>query len=642
MSNNEPAKQDARDPDLQNNSSQFDLLKQRRFLPLFLTQFFGAFNDNVFKNALIVLLVFSVGQDSDQVALLTNLAAGLFILPFFLFSSSAGQLADKFDKSSLIKAVKTFEIMIMAFAALVLHNDSVPGMMVVLFLLGFQSAMFGPVKYSILPQALKETELVGGNAQIEMGTFVAILLGTVLGGLLANTEQAVLYLSVVILLVASLGWLSSLFIPRAPAAAPNLKFNWNPVSQTIKSISMARSNKIVFLSILGVSWFWFVGAAYLTQLPAISKDILGGDATVVTLLLCFFTVGVALGSLLCERMSGNKVEIGLVPFGAAGLSVFGIHMFFTCSTFVALSNASFSEFMMAPGSFPILFDLCMIGVFGGFYIVPLYAVIQIRSDEKSRAQMISVNNIMNALFMVGSAILGTIFLTLLDFTIPQFLCLVAVMNVVIAVFIFHQVPEFSMRFIIWILSHTLYRVKHRNLQNIPESGAAIIVCNHVSFMDALVLAGAVRRPIRFIMFKPIFDLPVLNFIFRTGKAIPIISQHVDKEAYERSFDEISAGLEAGDLLCIFPEGKLTETGAINEFKTGIERILERNPAPVVPMALQGLWGSFFSHKNGQALMSLPRRFWSSVTVVAGEVVEAKDAKADMLQQKVVELRGDNA
>ncbi|MCV6625417.1 MAG: MFS transporter [Cellvibrionaceae bacterium] len=623
-------------------SSQFELLSQRRFLPLFITQFLGAFNDNVFKNALIVLLVFGVGQNSDRAALLTNVAAGLFILPFFLFSSTAGQLADKYDKAKLIRAIKTFEVVIMALASMALFAESVAAMMGVLFLLGFQSALFGPVKYSILPQALHETELIGGNAQIEMGTFVAILLGTVAGGLLANAEQAALYLSVCILLVASVGMVASWFIPNSPAADPSLRLNLNPISQTARVIRLAYDNRTVFLSILGISWFWLIGAAYLTQLPVFTKDVLGADATAITLLLCVFTVGVALGSLLCERMSGHKVEMGLVPFGAGGISLFGIHLYFAASGFNTLENADFWQLLLAQGSLPIVFDLAMIGVFGGFYIVPLYAVIQMRSEEKRRAQIISVNNIMNALFMVASAMLGVLFLVALNFSIPEFLLTIALLNIAVAVYIFHQVPEFSMRFLVWLFSHTLYRVSHKGLDKIPEQGAAVIVCNHVSYMDALLLAGAVRRPIRFIMFKPIYDLPVLNFIFRTGRTIPIISQHVDKAAYQRAFDDISAGLEAGDLLCIFPEGKLTDSGAINEFKTGIERILERNPVPVVPMALKGLWGSFFSHKNGQAMLSLPRRFWSKVEVVAGKTIAPEQASAPYLQQAVSELRGSGA
>jgi len=627
----------------QNNSAgQFSLLGQRRFLPLFLTQFFGAFNDNVFKNALIVLLVFSLGKDTEQINFLTNMAAGLFILPFFLFSSTAGQLADKYDKAKLMRWVKTAEIFIMMAAAASIYTANTTAMLAVLFLLGLQSTFFGPAKYAILPQALSEQELIGGNAQIEMGTFVAILLGTICGGLLVGAENASVWISLVILTVAVLGWLSSMAIPSTSSAAPDLNINWNVFSQTYKTIGMAKQNPAVFLSIIGISWFWLIGAAYLTQLPAFTKSVLGADNTVVTLLLCMFTVGVATGSLLCERMSGNKLEIGLVPFGALGLSLLGADLFWSSSHFQTLQNAGVGEYLAAAGSYRILLDLFAFGAFGGFYIVPLYALIQIRSKENERAQIISVNNILNSLFMVISAGMSAALLNMAELSIPQLFLVIAIMNIFVCLFIFQQLPEFSMRFLVWMLSHTLYRVKHRGLDNIPDEGGAMIVCNHVSFMDALLLAGAVRRPVRFIMFKPIYDLPVLNFIFRTGRTIPIISQHVDKAAYEHAFEQISEGLAAGDLLCIFPEGKLTETGEINEFKTGIERIIERNPVPVIPMALKGLWGSFFSHKNGQALSSWPQRFWSRVEVAAAAAIPAEQAKAQYLQQKVSELRGSGA
>lgn len=616
---------------------QFALLGERRFLPLFLAQFFGAFNDNVFKNALIVLLVFSLGKNNEQINFLSNMAAALFILPFFLFSSLAGQLADKFDKAIIVRWVKLAEILIMLAAAGAIYSANTSAMLAVLFLLGLQSAFFGPVKYAILPQVLSEQELVGGNAQIEMGTFVAILLGTICGGLLVGLENANFLISILILSVAVIGWLSSWFIPAVPSTAKNLQLDWNILRQTVKSIGMARKTPSVFLSIVGISWFWLIGAAYLTQLPAFTRAVLGGDNTVVTLLLCMFTIGVAFGSLLCERLSGAKVEIGLVPFGALGLSLLGADLYFSASQFVALDQADFKAFIEAVGSPRILFDLFAFGAFGGFYIVPLYALVQMRSEDGERAQIISVNNIMNALFMVVSALMSALLLNIAELSIPELFLVIAIMNVCVCCFIFKQVPEFSMRFLVWILSHTLYRVKHKNLNNIPEQGGSLIVCNHVSFMDALLLAGAVRRPIRFIMFKPIYDLPVLNFIFRTGRTIPIISQHVDQQAYQLALDEISAGLAAGDLLCIFPEGKLTEDGQINEFKTGVERIIERNPVPVVPMALKGLWGSFFSRSGGAAMASWPQRFWSKVQVIAGTPVDAKQARADYLQERVAAL-----
>lgn len=624
------------------DQSQFRLLTERRFLPLFCTQFLGALNDNIYKNALMILIAFYSTQGlSMDPSVLINIAAGLFILPFFLFSATAGQIADKYEKAGIIRNIKIVEIFIMLAAALALWSQSLTLMMLVLFALGTQSVFFGPVKYAILPQHLQESELVGGNAQIEMGTFVAILIGTIGGGLAASSEQGVVYISIAILGFALLGYLSSRSIPSAPPSNSAINVNWNPITETWRTLKMAGENQTLFLSIMGISWFWLLGAAYLSQIPVFSKIILGGDSSVVTVLLCFFTVGIAAGSLLCERLSGHKIEIGLVPFGAIGLSVFGIDLYFACQSIAPDIARTYSLLFNDAAVWRVLMDFSLLGLCGGFYIVPLYALIQQRSKPEQRAQMIAANNILNALFMVISALMAILLLGLAGLSIPEFFLIIALMNIAVSLFIFAKVPEFTMRFAIWLLSHTLYRVKHSGLDNVPDQGGAIIVCNHVSFVDALLLAGAVRRPIRFIMFKPIFDIPVLNFIFRTGRAIPIESQHTNKAAYDKAFDEIEEGLKAGDLLCIFPEGKLTVDGEMNEFKTGIEKILEKTPVPVIPMALRGLWGSFFSHKDGAALATRPKRFWSRVEIAATTAVAPELATAQGLQDTVFTLRGAN-
>jgi len=624
------------------SGSQFELFKTERFRPFFITQFLGAFNDNIFKNALMLLLAFSAVENASEAdtSILLNIAAGLFVLPFFLFSATAGQLADKYEKSAIIRKVKLLEIVVMALGSYALFVQNTTLLLFVLFLMGTQSAFFGPVKYAIIPQHLKPEELVGGNAQVEMGTFVAILLGTIGGGLVAGLDQAAVVVSVAVISVAILGYFFSRKIPEAAAADPELKIQWNPYRSTRQLLKMANDNYAVLLAIMGISWFWFLGSSYLTQLPNYAKTELYGDGTVVTALLCCFTVGVAIGSLLCERLSGHKVEIGLVPFGAIGLTVFGMDLY-AASSFAEQSELlSVFAFFALDGSFRVALDLLFIGAFGGFYIVPLYAMVQQRSDDEVRARMIAVNNVLNAFFMVVGAIAGVLMLGVAGLSIPQFFLVIALLNVVVAVFIFQQIPEFAMRFLIWLLTHTMYRVKHQGLERIPDEGAAVIVCNHVSFVDALLLAGAVRRPIRFIMFKPIFEIPVLNFIFRTGRAIPIISQHVDKDAYEKAFADIREGLQEGDLLCIFPEGKLTTTGEMNEFKGGIERILEETPVQVIPMALRGLWGSFFSHRDGPALATWPKRIWSKVEIVASDAVPPEKATPQQLHEQVLALRGE--
>ena len=618
--------------------SQFQLLKERRFLPLFLTQFFGAFNDNLFKATLSLIFVFSGMVAADNTNFFVNAAAGLFILPFFLFSATAGQLADKYEKGMLIRILKFVEVLVAVAGAYAVYSGHVYGMLSVLFLLGVQSAFFGPLKYSILPQHLSEAELTGGNAQVEMGTFVAILLGTLVAGLIAQQSGVIILLSTLVITVAVLGLLSSWFIPHSPATAPGLRVNLNPYTETLSLIALARANRSVFLSIMGISWYWFVGATYLTQIPNLTREYLFGDASVVTLILAVFTIFVAVGSLICERLSGGKIEVGLVPFGALGLSIAGLDLSYASSAMVGSETLDWVGFLMADGSIRLLLDMGFVGLFGGVFIVPLYALIQMRTPPEVRARIIAVNNIINAVFMAVAAIFAIVMLTIADISIPNLMLTLIIMNVAVCVFIFHQIPEFSMRFIIWLLSHTMYRVTHKGLENVPDEGAAIIVCNHVSFVDALLLAGAVRRPIRFIMYKPIFDIPVLNFVFRTGGAIPIAGKKEDEEAFERAFGEIQHGLESGDLLCIFPEGKLTNDGEIDDFKRGIERILEKTPVPVVPFALKGLWGSYFSRDGG--LLKNPKRFWSRVEIEAGAAIAPGAANAEMLRDRVMAMRGE--
>jgi 1-acyl-sn-glycerol-3-phosphate acyltransferase len=625
------------------SASQFSLLKQRRFGPFFLTQFFGAFNDNVYKNALIILIAFqSAGQGLGDSNTLINLSAGLFILPFFLFSATAGQLADKYDKSRFIRWVKFMEIVIMSLAVAAFHLGAIPLLMGLLFLMGTQSTLFGPVKYGILPQHLGAGELVGGNGLVEMGTFMAILLGTLTGGVLIGLPvNGAALVSVTIVVLACLGFLSSLGIPAAPALAPDLRINWNPLTETWRSIRFAHGNRTVFLSILGISWFWLLGATYLAQLPNFTKTTLGGNEQVVTLLLTLFSVGIGVGSLLCERMSDRKVELGLVPFGSIGLSIFGIDLCLAVPenslTAAALDAAAF---LHSPGNARVLFDILMLGLFGGFYIVPLYALVQQRSEPSHRSRVIAANNILNALFMVVSAVMAILILNA-GLSIPQLFLVIAVMNAVVALYIYTLVPEFLMRFIVWMLIHTLYRIRKQGLDNIPDAGPVVLVCNHVSFIDALVIAGCIRRPVRFVMHFKFYELPVLNFIFRTAGAISIASGREDPEMLARAYEQISRYLQEGEVVCIFPEGGLTPDGEMKTFRPGIDKIIRRNPVPVVPMALRGLWGSFFSRKGGSAMKGkLPRPLFYKIGLALGPPVPPAEVSAAGLRERVAALRGD--
>jgi 1-acyl-sn-glycerol-3-phosphate acyltransferase len=631
--------------------SQFALLGTRRFLPFFLTQFFGAFNENLFRNALVISLTYGASVAAADAAMLTNLSQGLFILPFFLFSALAGQLADKYEKSRLIRQTRLIEVVLMICAALALYFGHLPSLFALIFLLGVLASIFGPLKYSLMPQHLRQSELVGGNALVDSGTFLAILAGTISGGLLAptsvaehaagGTSTAHVTAAVVMIVIAIGTWLCSRFIPRAEATDPQLKVNFNAFTATWQVIRFAAQTRSIFLSLLGISWFWLVGALILAQLPAYSKDVLGGDRSVFTLLLASFSIGTALGSLACERLSGHKVEIGLVPLGSIGMTVCLIDLYFEHPAAQASGAGLLSwTAFLAAGGWDIALDCALIGMFGGLFIVPLYALILARSAESHRARIIACNNILNAGFMVLAALLAIGWFAL-GFSIPQLFILAGVLNALVAAYIYTLVPEFLMRFLTWVFVNVMYRIRVRGLENIPETGPALLVSNHVSFMDALVIGGSVRRPVRFVMDHNIFRIPVLGFIFRTAHAIPIAPAREDPAALEKAFDRIDAELAAGEVVCIFPEGKLTRDGEMSEFKRGVEKILERRPVPVVPMALRGLWGSFFSRRDGRAAMSkLPQRFWSRIELVATAPVHGDAASATGLQRIVAGLRGE--
>ncbi len=618
--------------------SQTSLLIQRRFLPYFITQFFGAFNDNIFKNVLLLLVAFA-GSGALPVSsdLFINLAAGLFILPFFLFSASAGVLADKYEKSWFIRRVKLLEIAIMCIGAIGFITESYSVLLLILFLMGTQSAFFGPVKYALLPQQLKSNELVPGNALVETGTFLAILLGTLGAGVIASADNARHIAAAAVIIFALCGYWASRSIPEAPASAPNLLFRWRPVSQTRHTLAIARSDRIIFQSMMAISWFWFLGAAYLTQFPNFTKVFLNGTESSVSFLLALFSIGIAIGSLACDKLSNHRIDVGIVPIGSFGISLFGYLMATSIPDNLPIFG-QFSEFVAYQPLWPLFAYLLLLGASGGVFIVPLYALMQQRAKVTERAQVIAALNIYNSLFMVCSAILGIICLTLLDLTIPQLFVLLSVMNLLLAAYLFLQVPIFVVRFVVWALTHTLYRVRHKNLNKLPEHGGALIVCNHVSYVDALLLSGACPRLIRFVMEEDYANLPVLRRFLKRAGVIPISASN--RTSIRRAFAEVEQALQEGHLVCIFPEGRLTADGEMNEFMRGIDIILRRSPVPVIPMAIKGLWGSFFSRYNGRACKGLPRRFWSQIEIEAGEAVAAREANTELMFEKVAALRGD--
>ena len=622
--------------------SQFSLLTQRRFAPFFWTQFLGAFNDNVFKIALITILTYdAIHWTNLDVGMLNQLIPGLFILPFLLLSATSGQLADKFEKAGMARNIKLLEIVIMIIAATGWMTHQLWLLITAVAGMGIHSTLFGPVKYAYLPQHLRKDELVGGNGVVEAGTFVGILLGEILGAVLVvHKPWGIELVAGITITIAILGWIASLRIPYSAPSEPELKITWNIFSETFRNISFSKQNRPVFLSLLGNSWFWFYGAIVLANMPLYAKDYLHGDHSVFVLLLTVFSFGIGAGSLLCERLSGHKIEIGLVPFGSIGLSVFGFDLYLASLSYTNTVVVDMMGFMSQTGALRVLFDMIMIGIFGGLFVVPLFAVIQTRCDPKHLSRTIAGMNIMNALFMVVASLCGMLMLQS-GFTIPQIFMATAILNAIVAMYIFSLVPEFLMRFIAWLLIHTVHSVKGVNTESLPEEGAAILVCNHVSYMDAIVIMAYSPRPIRFVMDHRIFKIPFLSWIFRTAKAIPIAPAKEDPWTMEKSYIDIAKALHEGELVCIFPEGKLTATGDVNEFKGGVMKILERSPVPVFPMALRGLWGSFLTRDKGNSFgRSFSRGPFSKLELVVGKSLQPSEVTPLVLQEKVKALRGD--
>jgi 1-acyl-sn-glycerol-3-phosphate acyltransferase len=620
--------------------NQFALLAQRRFAPFFWTQFLGAGNDNLFKFGFTVLVTYQLAVSWLPPSMAGLVIGALFILPFLLFSATSGQLADKLEKSRLIRFVKTLEIGIMLLAAWGFHQQNVVALLVCTFLMGLHSTLFGPVKYAYLPQHLSERELTGGNGMVEMGTFVAILLGNVVGGLLiAIPEAGRHYVAIGCVAVAVLGRAVAQFVPVSPATDPQLRINWNPVSETLRNLKLAYQNIVVYRSLLGISWMWFFGAVFLSQFPSFAKEVLHGDEHVASLLLVVFSLGIGIGSLLCETLSRRHVEIGLVPFGAIGMTVFAVDLYFATRGLAAPPAAyTLGAFVAQPAHWRVMADLGLLALFAGLYSVPMYALIQLRAQPSHRARIIAANNILNALFMIASAVLAGALLKA-GFSVPQVFLFTGLLNALVGLYIFLLVPEYLLRFLSWIVTRLLYRFRVQGERQIPAQGAAILACNHVSFVDAILLMAASPRPITFIMDHRIFRIPVLGWLFRLAKAIPIAPQKEDAATYERAFERAAQVLRDGDLLCIFPEGGITRDGRLGEFKGGIMKLLQTEPVPVIPMALQNLWGSFFSRIDGRAMSTPFRRgLFSPVGLNIGAAIAPQDVSPAALQARVQALR----
>ncbi|MDH4396146.1 MAG: MFS transporter [Limnobacter sp.] len=592
------------------------LLASREFLPYFGAQTLGAFLDNVVKNLVTLVLVYGAVKQEGGLSpsLLTNLIGALFILPFVLFSGLAGELAERVEKSRLMVGLKWFELLIVVLTCLGFWLQSTSLILFCVFLLGLQATLFGPVKYSYLPERIDEQLLTKANSYVEASTFLAILAGTLLAGVLVSQVPNQLVWLGLMLMTSVAGLLMAMRIPARGRSATQEQNKAQYLSlgvrliyrSTVNCIHAAKQVNSVYLSVLGVSSFWCIGSIVLGNLPVIAKDNLMLNAAGLTWLLALFSVGVAVGAMLADLFSGKRLEMGLVPLASLGLAVSLLGLYsnsapaLSASASIELANQAQTLSPYFLDSVPAMHFgawLAAVGMFGGIFGVPLYTLIQMRAPVGQAGLVISFNNFQNALFMVGGALVCMMALTL-GARIEHTLLIAFAVNLIACWVIFKKIPEFGFRLIVLLGVRLVYRINSRHFDVVPHDGPALLVGNHVSWIDALVLSASCRRPMVYVMYYKIFNLPVVGWFFSNiAKAIPIAGKNEDAAVYAQAFDRVSAALQDGSVVCIFPEGALTRDGEIAEFKSGVFKILERNPVDLYAFAMSGLWETAFSRKK---------------------------------------------
>ena len=584
----------------------FHLLRCRRFLPLFVSQFLGAANDNLFKNALAILIVYRLGGQSGVAPqILITVAAGLFMAPYFLFSAPAGQLSDHFEKSGLMRIWKAVEVGLAGLGAWSLLAESIPAMLTVLFLLGLHSTFTSPIKYAVLPELLATDELIGGNALMEGGTFLAILLGTIAGGLLVLLDGGTAIVGAAMVALAMAGFGASLFLPRAHPGNPQVAVRVNIFRETGRLLGFVRGRRELLLSVLGISWFWLAGATYLSLFPAFAKDVLFADEHAVTLMLTMFSVGIGLGSMLCGRLLGGEISARYVPFAALGMTLFALDLWF--ATHSAAGGGflrTLPEFLSHLASWRVLADLLLFAVSGGIYIVPLYAILQSHSDEGVRARVVAANNVANAAFMVAAAGISAMLLAA-GFTVVEVFLTIGLANLVVTVYICGLLPDAVLKGVFAALFRLAYRLEVRGLENLPAAGErAVVVVNHVSFIDPALLAAILPE-------KPVFA--VNSFTARWWWVRPflrVVEAFPIDPTNPMSTKSLIRTVASGKTLVIFPEGRLTVTGALMKIYEGPGMIADRADAPVIPIRIDGAQYTPFSHLKGK----LRRRWFPKIII----------------------------
>ena len=598
------------------------LLKSGGFQSFLWTQFFGAFNDNLFK---VVVTFFAAGlavsahEGGGNIAMI----GAVFILPFLLFSGYAGHFADVCNKRTVLIVTKSLEILSMTLGTAAFLTQRIEPLLAVLFLMALQSTFFSPAKYGILPEMLPDRDLSRANGLLEMSTFLAIILGTALGGIFFTSWKNDLWLvGLIFIFIAVLGTIMSFGIPKVPASGSTKKISLNPWREIVTGLKRLYSQKPLWMTVVGISYFWFLGALFQMDIFLLGKETLAVDERMTGFLLTYLAVGIGAGSLLAGRLSGDKVELGLVPIGSIGMGLFSLLIY-----------------IVSPSYFYTGICLVFLGISSGLFIVPLYAYLQQKSGAQEKGRLIATNNFLNTVGILLASIALWITHSLLGFTPDQIILALGVLTLFGTIYILTILPDFLIRFTLWLVTHTIYKIRITGQQHVPQQGPALLVSNHVSYMDGLIIGACIQRFVRFMMFKPYYDAKVMNWFFRSMKAIPV--DESNRKAIVESIRHARTELQAGHVVCIFAEGGVSRTRGILPFKRGFEKITAGLDAPIIPVHLDGLWGSLFSYATGKFFWKMPQRIPYPVTVSFGKPMAA-DSSAPQVRQAVMELGSDAA
>ncbi|MGA1191559.1 MAG: MFS transporter, partial [Bdellovibrionota bacterium] len=578
------------------------------FRALLATQFFGAFNDNLFKT-IISLQVLGKATTEENSILFLSLTAALFFLPYILFSALAGWISDQFSKSLVIVRTKQCEVVIMALGFLAFHYRSDIGLLLAVFLMGAQSALFSPSKLGIIPEMLSEEEISRANGFLKLVTFAAIICGTALAGVvLSGLIDNPGYICVSI---ALLGVFTSYKIASVRSVGAAEAFSFNPITPNLTNLKLLYQRKSLWLTVIGSAFFWSLGTLFQLNILLFAKEELQFTETATSILLAILGIGIGVGSVFAGKASEGKVELGLIPIGAFGIVLF--------STLLAFS-----------GNIPGLphLAICLLGVSSGFFIVPQTAYLQEFSPPEKRGRFIAASNFFSNCCMFTSSILFWVYIDYLSFSGRELFLSMSFISLLVTIYLVRLLPETMTRCINWIALHCLYRIQKEGGQHIPKEGGALLVANHVTYVDALLLLAALPRPVRFIMYRPIYNSYPIHPIARLMKAIPISSSD-GREQLEVTLRECGDLIERGELVGIFAEGALSRDGEMKTFKTGLETIMAGRTQPIIPIHLGGLWGSIFSHYGGKVFWKRPRKFPYPVTVTFGKPLPSSTGAADV-------------